>query len=122
MYLIVYVAIVRHRVLQELQSGDPEEAFAAYKFVQTLACTVGFLYTPFFVTKPAKVATPSQFKTEIIVVAALLALGMLGFLLQLSHDAAGSLSGGKGTGDYMRVADDRGGGKEEETGAVGTAL
>eukprot|EP00936_MAST-01D_sp_MAST-1D-sp1_P002712 g2712.t1 len=108
-----------YKVLQEQQTGDPEEAFAAYKFVQTLACTIGFLYTPLFVTKPAKVATAAQFKAEIVVVAAFLALGMLGFLiLQLSNDAVGSRSDDKPTGDYVRVADSR---ESDKQGEIGTA-
>ena len=59
--------------------GDPDEAFVAYKFVQVLACTAGFFCSPLFVTKPAKVATHAQFQQEISLVAAFLALGMLGY-------------------------------------------
>ena len=60
---------------------------------------------------------------EIFVVAALLALGMLGFLLlQLSEDAVGSQGNGKGAGDYVRVADDRESSNKGEIGTAGTAL
>ena len=97
-----------YKVLGDLWAGeDSEDAFAAYKFLQSLACTCGFFYQPLFVSAPRKTSDGAQLRDEIMLCGSFLALGMIGLGVQRMHLA----KHGKGQqgSEYTRV----GGGEEE---------
>ena len=105
-----------YKVLGDLweDKRESEEAYAAFKFLQTVACTCGFLYAPLLVTPPQKTSSAVQLRSEIAICGGFLALGMLGLGAQRLYAARALADNGGAKMQGLRYAKVRSGSSEED--------